>query len=63
MLEEISDILFSTKVNLENVGNLYNACSNPNYVVLVIILGIIIGKGASYCGRQSWLVRDHLVNH
>ena len=36
-------ILFSTKVNLENEGNLYIACSNPTYNVLVIVLSIIIG--------------------
>ena len=44
--KRIKDILFPTKVNLENVGVLYSACSNPTKDVLVIALGIIIGKDA-----------------
>jgi hypothetical protein len=40
--------IYTIKVNLENDGNLYSACSNLTYVVLVIVLGIIIGKGACY---------------
>ena len=39
-------IPFSTKVNLENDGDLYSACSNLTIVVSVIVLGTIIGKGA-----------------
>ena len=40
------NILFPTKVNLENKGNLYSASSNPTNVVLVIVLGMTIGEGA-----------------
>ena len=36
---------FLIKVNLENEGNHYSACSNLTNVVLVIVLGMIIGKG------------------
>jgi hypothetical protein len=36
------NILFPIKVNRENEGDLYGACSSPTNVVL----GIIIGKGA-----------------
>jgi hypothetical protein len=39
-------ILFQTKVNFENDGDLYSACSNPTIVVLVIVLGIISILGA-----------------
>ena len=37
-----TDILFPTKVNLENDGDLFSACSNPTSVVLVIVLSTII---------------------
>ena len=39
------DILFATELHLKNVNNLYSACSNPNNVVSVIVLRMIIGKG------------------
>ena len=42
----VRNILFPIKVNLENERKLYIACMNPTNVVLVIIFGIIIGKGA-----------------
>ena len=42
----LTHILFPIRMNLENDGDLYSACSNPTSVVLVIRLGIIIGKRA-----------------
>lgn len=35
-------------MNLENDGDLHRACSNPTNVVLVIVLGKDIGKGAEH---------------
>jgi hypothetical protein len=34
-------IFFSTEVDLANDYDLYSACSNPTYVVLLIVMGII----------------------
>jgi hypothetical protein len=34
----LDNTFFQTKVDLENDGDLYSACSNPNNVVLVIVL-------------------------
>ena len=45
-IQNLFYILFPTKINLENEGNLYSASSNPTNVVLVIVLGMIIRKGA-----------------
>ena len=45
-------------LDLENEGYLYNKCSNPTDVALVTILGMIIGEGAWYWERQSWLMRN-----
>ena len=48
-------ILLPTKVYLKNVYYLYSACSNSTYIVLVIVLSMIIGKGA-------WYRDNHLHN-
>jgi hypothetical protein len=42
----VKHILFPTKVNREKESDSYSTCSNPTSVVLVIVLGIIIGKSA-----------------
>ena len=47
----ITHILLPTKLHLKNVYYLYSTCSNPTYVVLAIVLGMIIGKGAWYWDR------------
>ena len=39
---------FPTKVERENKGDLYSACSNFTGVVLVIVLSIIHGKGKNF---------------
>ena len=39
------NIFFGTELHLKNAYYLYSACSNPTYVVLVIILNMTIGKG------------------
>jgi hypothetical protein len=41
-------ILFPTKVNFENDGDLYSTCSNHTSVDLVIVLVIKISKSAWY---------------
>ena len=46
------NILFPTKGNLENEGDLFSACSNRTSVVWVIVLRIIIG--CLILGSQSW---------
>ena len=60
----------STYVNLKNANYLYSACSNPTNVVLVIVLSIIIGKGAWYWDRYRdskrfwddvWLVKGYIA--
>jgi hypothetical protein len=43
------DILFPTKFNRENDGDLYSACSNPTSVVL----NMPIDKDARYWERQT----------
>ena len=53
MIIECRHIIFPTKVNLENDGDAYSACSNPTSVVLVIVLGIIIGKGLDMLGAPQ----------
>lgn len=49
-------------MNLENDGDLYRACSNPTNVVLVIVLGKDIGKGAEHWEHQIWLMRHISVS-
>ena len=48
---KIVNILFPTELHLKNVYYLYSACSNPTNVVLLIVLSMIIGKGAWYWDR------------
>jgi hypothetical protein len=36
-------------------GYLYIVCSNPTNVVLLTVFGMVIGKGAWYRERQSWI--------
>ena len=45
-LSHFRDILFPAELHLKNVYYLYSACSNPTNVVLVIVLSMLIGKGA-----------------
>ena len=42
----------------KNVYYFYSACSNPTNVFLVIVLSMIIGKGAWYWDRWIWSVRS-----
>jgi hypothetical protein len=52
VLFKIGYYIFSpTELHLKNVNYLYSPCSNPTNVVLVIVLSIIIGKGAWYWDR------------
>ena len=44
-------ILLPMELHLKNICCLYSACSNPTNVVLVIVLSVIIGKGAWYWER------------
>ena len=43
---KMTHILCPTKVDSENDSDLSSACSNTTSVILVIVLGIMIGKGA-----------------
>ena len=52
---DIQYILFPTELHLKNVYYHYSACSNPTNVVLLIVLSMIIGKGAWYWYR--WILR------
>ena len=47
----------------QKVNYLYGACSNPTNDVLVIVLSMIIGKGAWYRYRIIWSVCKHWINH
>ena len=45
-IRDLDYILLPTELHLKNVYYLYSACSNRTNVVLVIVLRMIIGKGA-----------------
>ena len=42
---------FPMELHLKNIYYLYSPCSNPTNVVLLIVLSMIIGKGAGYWDR------------
>ena len=46
-------ILFQTSVHLKNAYYPYSACSNLTNLVLVIVLNMILGKGARYLDLQT----------
>ena len=59
----MNHILLPTKVHLKNVYYLFSACSNLTNVVLVIVLGMIIGKGVWYLDRLIWSMCNHSSNY